>query len=53
LVEDGTNPIRDLSAGLMPIAAIGEELIVGSLDVADMRDDCEAYGIFVQVLGGA
>jgi len=42
----------DRSAGFVPIPPAGEQLIVGCLDVADMRDDRKANSPFVEILRG-
>jgi hypothetical protein len=41
---------RDFSAGRMTVVTTSEQTIIEGLDVAHVRDDGQAYGLFVEIL---
>ncbi len=48
--KDGTNLNLDLPAGFVPLTTFCEQLVVGSLVVADMCDDSQPHSLFVESL---
>jgi hypothetical protein len=48
---DLVNTVADVGAGFVSEPTLAQQLVVVSFAVADVRDHCQAYRLFVESLG--